>query len=90
MDIGDMLYILQRFNLNFIPFFIVNILSCSTTIVQHLRLDYCEIFEYSVKGNIDKSKWNMSCIKKYNRVLSKRWQPSRSIESVRLRWHGLG
>ena len=44
MVISDMLYILQHFNLNFIPFLIVN-LSCSITIVQHLRLDYCENFE---------------------------------------------
>ena len=36
---SDTLYILQHFNLNFNPFSIVN------TIVQHLRLDYCENFE---------------------------------------------
>ena len=47
MVISDMLYILQHFNLNFIPFFIVNTVvhACSLTIVQHLRLDYCENFE---------------------------------------------
>ena len=44
MVISDRLYILQHFNLNFIPFFIVN-MSCSITIVQHLHLDYCEDFE---------------------------------------------
>ena len=44
MVISDMLYILQHFNLNFIPFLLL-ILSCSITIVQHLRLDYCENFE---------------------------------------------
>ena len=44
MVISDMLYILQHFNLNFIPFILL-ILSCSITIVQHLRLDYCENFE---------------------------------------------
>ena len=43
MVISDMLYILQHFNLNFIPFFIVN--TVVFTIVQHLRLDYCENFE---------------------------------------------
>ena len=30
--------------LNFIPFLLL-MLSCSITIVQHLRLDYCENFE---------------------------------------------
>ena len=45
MVITDLLYILQHFNLNFIPFFIVNTMSCSITIVQHLGLDYCENFE---------------------------------------------
>ena len=44
MFISDMLYNLQHFNSNYIPFFIVS-LSCSITIVQHLRLDYCENFE---------------------------------------------
>ena len=44
MIIGDMLYISQHFNLNFISFFIVNTV-VSITIVQHLRLDYCENFE---------------------------------------------
>ena len=46
MVISNMLYILQHFNLNFIPVFIVNtVVFCSITIVQHLRLDYCENFE---------------------------------------------
>ena len=40
MVIDDMLHILQYFNLNFIEFEF-----CSITIVQHLRLDYCENFE---------------------------------------------
>ena len=35
-------------------------LSCSITIVQHLRLDYCENFELAWKETIDKSKWDMS------------------------------
>ena len=42
--IGDMLYILQHFNLNFILFLTVNTV-VFITIVQHLRLDYCENFE---------------------------------------------
>ena len=41
--------------------FLLLILSCSITIVQHLRLDYCENFELAWKETIDKSKWNMSC-----------------------------
>ena len=44
MVISDMLYILQHFNLHFIPFFIVNTVVFYTS-VQHLRLDYCENFE---------------------------------------------
>ena len=56
MVICDMLYILQHFNLNFIPFFLLLILSCSITIVQHLRLDYCENFEIAWKETIDKLK----------------------------------
>ena len=59
MVISDMLYILQCFNLNFIPFLLL-ILSCSVTIVQHLCLDYCENFELAWKETIDKSKWNIS------------------------------
>ena len=60
MVINDMLYILQHLNLNFISFLflflVLNVLSCSITIVQHLRLDYCENFllitvKTSVKGN---------------------------------------
>ena len=47
MVISDMLYILQPFNFNFIPFLLL-ILSCSITIVQHLRLDYCENFEIAI------------------------------------------
>ena len=58
--IGDMLYILQHFNLNFILFFTVNTV-VFITIVQHLRLDYCENFELAWKETIDKSKWNKSC-----------------------------
>ena len=47
MVVNDMLYILQHLNLNFISFLflVLNVLSCSITIVQHLRLDYCENFE---------------------------------------------
>ena len=59
MVIGDMLYILQHFNLIFILFFIVNTV-VFITIVQHLRLDYCENFELARKETIDKSKWNVS------------------------------
>ena len=44
MVISDMLYILQLFNFNFISFFIVHTVF-SITIVQHLRLDYCENIE---------------------------------------------
>ena len=40
-------------------------LSCSITIVQHLRFDYCENFKIQSKETIDKLKWYMfSCIKK--------------------------
>ena len=59
MVISDMLYILQQFNFKFIPFFIA-ILSCSITIVQHLRLDYCETIKLARKETIDKLKWNKS------------------------------
>ena len=41
--------------------FLLLILSCSITIVQLLRLNYCENFELAWKETIDKSKWNMSC-----------------------------
>ena len=61
MAIGDMLYILQHFNLNFILFLLLLILSCSITIVQLIRLDYCENVELARKETIEKSKWNMSC-----------------------------
>ena len=43
MVISDMLYILQHFNSNFIPFFIVN--TVVFYIVKNLHLDYCENFE---------------------------------------------
>ena len=56
---SDLLYILQHFNLNFTHFLLL-ILSCSLTIVQLLRLDYCENFVLASKETIDKSKWNMS------------------------------
>ena len=59
-----MLYILKHFNLYFIPFLLL-ILLCSITIVQHHRLDYCENFELALKETIDKSKWNMSSCFKY-------------------------
>ena len=89
MVISDMLHILQRFNLNFISFLLL-ILSCSITIVQHLRLGYCENFELAWKETSDKLKWNMSCFWKYYQVLSKHWQPSCSIVNVRMGRHGLG
>ena len=41
--------------------FLLLILLCSLTIVQLLRLDYCENFELAWKKTIDKSKWNVSC-----------------------------
>ena len=88
MVISDMLYILQHFNLNLFHFLLF-ILSCSVTIVQHLRLDYCENIELAWKETIDKLKWNMSCFWKYYQVLSKRWQPSCSIVNVRMQRHGL-
>ena len=62
-------------------YFIVNILSCFITSVQHLRLDYCENFELAWKEKIDKLKWNMSCFWRYYHVLSKHWQPFCSIYS---------
>ena len=46
MVISDMLYILQLFDLSFIHFLLL-MLFCSITIVQHLRLDYCEKFKLS-------------------------------------------
>ena len=58
MVISDMLYILQHFNLNFIPFLYL-ILSCSITIIQYLRFDYCENFELAWKETIAKLEWNM-------------------------------
>ena len=65
-------------------------LSCSITIVQHLRLDYCENFKLSMNETIDKLKWNMSCFKKYCQYPRKYWQPSCSIVIVRMRYHNLG
>ena len=61
MVISYMLYILQHFNLNFIPFLIVYtvVLYKYYNIVQHFRLDYCENFELAWKETIDKLKWNM-------------------------------
>ena len=44
MVIGDLLYILKHFDLNFVSFFIVNTV-VFYTIVQLLRLDCCEDFE---------------------------------------------
>ena len=38
-------------------------LSCSTTIVQHLRLDYCENFELAWKETIGKLKLNVLFLK---------------------------
>ena len=90
MVISDMLYILQHFNLNVIPFFIVNVVAFYKNIVQHLRLDYCENFELSWKETSDKLEWNMSSFWRYYQVLSKHWQPSCSIVNVRMRRHGLG
>ena len=60
MVIGDMLYILQHFNLNFIPFFIVNTVvfyNYSSTFPSRLLQN----LELAWKETIDKSKWNMSC-----------------------------
>ena len=70
--------------------FLLLMLSSSITIVQHLRLDYCENFELAWKETIDKLKWNMSCFWRYHHILSKHWQPSCSIVNVRMRRHGLG
>ena len=54
MVISDMLYTLKHFNLIFISFLLL-ILSCSITIVQHHRLDYCENLNYLAwKETIDK------------------------------------
>ena len=73
--IGDMLYILQHFNLNFISFFFVNTVVfynyCPTSPSRLLRKLWT-----SVKGNDWQSKWNMSCFWRYYHVLSKHWQPS--------------
>ena len=37
-------------------------MSCSITIAQHLRLDYCENFELAWKETIDKLKWNICVV----------------------------
>ena len=62
MVIGDN-YVVHfvAFQFEFYLIFLLLILSCSITIVQLLRLDYCENFELAWKETIDKSKWNMSC-----------------------------
>ena len=52
MVISDMLYILQYFNLNFIPFFIVNTVVFYNYIVQDLRLDYCENFKIAERKRL--------------------------------------
>ena len=89
MVISDMLYICS-ISIWILFHFLLLILSCFITIVQHLRLDYCENFELDWKETIDKSKWNMSVFFKYYQVLSKHWQPSCSIVNVRMRRDGLG
>ena len=48
MVISDMLYILKHFN--FISFLLL-ILSCFITIVQHLHLDYCENYNLPESHN---------------------------------------
>ena len=45
MVISDMLYILQHFNLNFIPFFIVNTVVFYNYCPTSPPIDYCENFE---------------------------------------------
>ena len=77
-----------RTDINF--HFLLLILSCSITTVQHFRLDYSENFELAWKETIDKLIWNMCGFWKYYHVLSKHWQPSCSIVNVRMRRHGLG
>ena len=69
--------------------FLLLILSCSITIVKHLRLDYCENVELAWKETIDKLKWNISCFWKYYHVLSKHWQRSCIVVNVRMQRHGL-
>ena len=59
MFISDILYICSILIWIFRPFLLL-ILSCSITIVQHLRLDYRENFKLARKETIDKLKWNMS------------------------------
>ena len=87
--ISDMLYILQHFNLNLIPFLIVN-----TVIFYNYcpksPSDYCENFELAWKETIEKLIWNMCGFWKYYHVLGKHWQLSCSIVNVRMRRHGLG
>ena len=78
------------FQFEFYSIFLLLILSCSITIVQHLCLDFCENFELAWKETIDKLKWNMSGFLKYHHVLSKHWQPSCSIVNVRMGRRGLG
>ena len=58
MVISDMLYILQHFNLNFIPFLLL-ILSCSITIVQNPSRLMQKNFKLAWKENINKLKWNI-------------------------------
>ena len=55
MVISDMLYICS-ISIWILFHFLLLILSCSKTIVQHLRLDYCENFEIAWKETIDKLK----------------------------------
>ena len=85
---SDMLYILQ-ISIWILFHFLLLLLSCFITIVQHLRLDYCENIELAWKETIIKLKWNMSCFWRYH-VLSKHWQPSCNVVNVRMRRHGLG
>ena len=92
MVISDMLYILQHFNLNFIPFFIAHTVVfynyCPTSPSRLLRKLWT-----SVKGNdwqINMEYVNVCGFWQYYHVLSKHWQPSCSILNVRMRRHGLG
>ena len=89
MVISDMLYILKHFNFNLILFFIVKycrvlyLLSNISVSITAKTLYYRERKRLTNQNGI--------CIflKKCFQVLSKHWQPSCSIESVRLRYHGL-
>ena len=88
MVISDMLYILKHFNFNFILFFIVKYCRFPLLLPNISVSITAKTLYYRERKRLTNQN-GMSCFKKYYQVLSKHWQPSCSIESVRLRYHGL-